>query len=297
MVLRYIAYDDIDRQLYNSCVHYAINGRTWAYKWYLDATSRRFDVLVEGEYESVMPLVWDKDWLGRKRLFMPELTPSLGIFSVHVLSPKRVKAFLEEAYGRFDRIELDLSGPGALSPELNYEVERRDRPVVAIADRNYEELASDYDSDLLRKLHLAEEANLLVHNNIKPEKAAAFIAEHYRGGQKLQHPMLRILYNAMHRGIGWANSVNDVSGEMLGVGVFVASHNRISCVMMAENARGKSLGAGSRMFDFTLRQAAGSTLLIDLPADSEQGIAGFGESRESFLRAKVQSPIFSWGKA
>ncbi len=290
MRLRHIQHADIDRQLYNSCVHYALNGRAWGYKWYLDATARHFDILVEGEYESVMPLVWDQNWLGRTRLKTPVLTPGLGVFSVRVLSPKRLGYFLREAEARFDTIDLTFTGDAARDEETPWAWDGRHNLTLGMSDAPYEELAAEYSSETLRRIATAQKAGLLVHANMKPERVAAFVAEHAPGGQRLQHPMLRVLYNAMHRGWGWTSAVTDKEGKLLAVAVFVFTHGRIARVLDAESPFGKTQGALALLYDYALRQAAGRQVVFDFASgDAER--YGFGAKPEKLWHAKKKGKL------
>ncbi len=291
MHVRYIRFEDIDRQLYNSCIHYALNGRAWAYKWYLDATARRFDVFVEGEYESVMPLVWSKNWLGRKRISMPVLTPSLGVFSVHVLSPKRLDYFVREVSARFDKVDLNFAGQTVKSEETDWTWSSHSNLVLPLEGLSYEEAAGAYDSHLLRRLAIANTAGLLVHANLKPERLAAFVAEHTPDGQRLQHPMLRVLYNAMHRGWGWSSAVSDVEGKLLAVAAFVFTHGRIAPILVSESAAGARVHALDLLFDYAIRQSAGRPVLLDFASSNDSKYAGFGAKPEQVWQANQQTKV------
>ncbi len=290
MRLRHIQHADIDRQLYNSCIHYALNGRAWGYKWYLDATARHFDILVEGEYESVMPLVWDQNWLGRTRLKTPVLTPGLGVFSVRVLSPKRLGYFLREAESRFDAIDLTFTGDGSRDDETPWAWDSRANLTLGMSDAPYEELAAEYSSETLRRVAIAQKAGLLVHANMKPEKIAAFVAEHAPRGQQLQHPMLRILYNAMHRGWGWSSAVTTAGGDLLAVAAFVFTHGRIARVLDAESPSGKTQGALALLYDYALRQSAGRPIVFDF-ASGDADRYGFGAKPETLWHAEKKARL------
>ena len=291
MQLRYIPHADIDRQLYNSCIHFAINGRAWGYKWYLDATARRFDVLVEGEYESVMPLVWDQNWLGRKRVTMPVLTPALGVFSVNVLSAKRLGYFVREVAARFDAVDLTFTSDAARAGEVDWTWSPEPAYVLPLAELPYESLAGGYGSDLLRRLSQAQAAGLLVHANLKPERISAFVAEHARGGQQLQHPMLRVLYNALHRGWGWTSAVSDADGKLLAVAAFVFTHSRITPILTAESPSGKTVHALDLLFDYALRQSAGRPVLFEFGEGDRARGEGFGAKPENRWHAHKASKL------
>ena len=292
MDIRYVAYEDIDRQLYNSCVHYAHNGRAWGYKWYLEATARRFDVLVEGGYESVMPLVHEANWLGRTSLTTPIFTPALGVFSVHVLSQKRLGYFLREASARFDHVDYAFTGePSRNTDDVDWAWTPQRNLVVDIDGRPYDELAEQYGSDLLRSLQRSDDADLLVHGNQKPERVAAFMAEHYPDGQRLQHPLLRILYQALHRGWGWTTAVTDRAGELLATNAFVFTHGRITSIAPCASPRGREVGALELLFDYALRQAAGRPIKLDFASTDEGRYTGFGASPERYWHAAKQGKL------
>ena len=292
MRLRYVPHADIDRQLYNSCIHYALNGRAWGYKWYLDATAREFDVLVEGEYESVMPLVTDENWLGRTRLDQPVLTPSLGVFSVRVLSQKRLGYFLREAAARYDRIDLTFTGESARGDgrDEDWTWARRGNLALNMGGVTYEDLAAEFAPETLRRIATAQKAGLLVHANLKPERIAAFVAEHHDGGQRLQHPMLRVLYNAMHRGWGWTSTVTDAEGRPLAAAVFVFTHNRVARVLDVQSPAGAAAGALDLLYDYALRQSAGRQIVFDF-ASGDAARYGFGASPEALWHANRRSKL------
>ena len=93
MEIRFIEGKDIDKVKWNSCIHYATNGNIFAYKWFLDYVAKDWHALVEGDYESVFPLVWKKGLLGKDELYQPSLMRELGIYSINVLSRARVQRF------------------------------------------------------------------------------------------------------------------------------------------------------------------------------------------------------------
>ena len=79
MNIQYLKSADIDKVKWNSCVHYANNGNIFGYMWFLDFVAKDWDALVEGDYESVFPLVWREGLFGRKELYQPSLMREMGI--------------------------------------------------------------------------------------------------------------------------------------------------------------------------------------------------------------------------
>ena len=94
--IRYVPFNEIDKVKWNSCIHFAINSEVSGYYWWLKAVVKEWDALVEGDYESVLPIFYKRDIWGRKTIYHPPLVGRIGIQSIHLLSRKRVTAMLEK---------------------------------------------------------------------------------------------------------------------------------------------------------------------------------------------------------
>lgn len=173
MDIRYLSREEIDKTKWNSCVHYAANGNVFGYIWYLDNVAKEWDALVEGDYESVFPLVWKKTWWGGRKLVQPPWMRELGIYSIHVLSKPRIKAFVDAIPPEFKRIAIHLNEQNFLpeaegfrmEPQTNYQL---------LLQPDYEEIADGFSSGFLSQLGRAEKNNLTPVSNLKPERVADF---------------------------------------------------------------------------------------------------------------------------
>ncbi|MBK8347101.1 MAG: hypothetical protein IPL08_05540 [Saprospiraceae bacterium] len=88
MSIRFVPFEEIDKNKWNGTVHYAPNGNIYGYHWYLKSIIKEWDALVEGDYQSVMPifrnLVTD---------FQLACLPELGPYTVHAVSDDRCDLF------------------------------------------------------------------------------------------------------------------------------------------------------------------------------------------------------------
>ena len=66
MDLRLLSREAIEAAKWNGCVHYASNSKIYGYTWYLDNVAEEWMGLVEGDYQSVFPLVFNQKLLGTK---------------------------------------------------------------------------------------------------------------------------------------------------------------------------------------------------------------------------------------
>lgn len=61
--IRYLSREEIDATKWDRCIDLAPNGLLYACSTYLDCmSSNRWDALVSGDYEIVMPLPYKKIW-------------------------------------------------------------------------------------------------------------------------------------------------------------------------------------------------------------------------------------------
>ncbi len=296
MDIQLLKSEDIDKVKWNSCVHYANNGNIFGYRWFLDNVAKDWDALVEGDYESVFPLVWRKGNWGSPELYQPALMREMGIYSIHLLSAQRIQAFLDAIPKQYKRINITLSGqntiptdaPFAIEPLTNYQL---------YLNSPYDILKADYSAALHAKLQQAEELELLPKSGMKPEKLADFYKKHAPHSSTLDqdfHALQRIMYNALHRGWGFASSVTTPDDELLAVDFFLYSHGQVVSLMPCVSPKGREVGAQEYLIDMLLRTHAGRPLILDFNAPMNPSLPqSFGAHEARYFRLKRQ--IKQWG--
>lgn len=211
MEIRYVPFDEIDVTRWNSCIHFAINGNVFGYHWFLKNVNREFDALVEGNYESVMPLISQTSRWNYPELYHPSDIGRLGIFSVHVLSPPRIKKFLKA-------IPKDILGRQISFNEHNKAVIKEMEDVQSTGwyyldlSRPYEIIQNGYDSQKAKQIENTRLNNWMPHSNIKPEKLVDFFAS--IDSDTDTHMWLRLHYNLMHRGTAFPTVYCNSAGEI-----------------------------------------------------------------------------------
>lgn len=74
-----VKYDDIDFQKYEQCLEKSVQRNFYATKFNLDHLSERWELLIKGDYEYVMPIPLTKKY-GFKFVMMPLFCQQLGVF-------------------------------------------------------------------------------------------------------------------------------------------------------------------------------------------------------------------------
>lgn len=272
MNIQLVKHQDLDKQKWDSCVHYATRGNVYGYWWYLTNTVKEWDALVEGDYESVFPLFP----LDGSILTSPDTIKEIGIYSINVLSMARVKAFLEAIPKSYQQYNFMLNGG------VNWPTDFGVQPKIVynhqlLLNEDYDTLEKNYLPVVEEKMDLARENCLILNSNLKPEKVADFYRIHTRDKtiniNHNFHAYQRIMYNALHRGNGFASGVMNKKQEYLACGFFIFSHGKIMRLISNVSPRGIEMGANTLLFDMLIRGNAGRPVLLDFNSFTENSFA------------------------
>ena len=107
MGIQYLSYHQIDKHKWDACIDSAENGLVYGYSIYLDTMANYWDALVLNDYETVMPLTWNRKY-GIYYLYQPPFTACLGIFG-NDLSTAIVKDFLLAIPAKFRYWDIALN--------------------------------------------------------------------------------------------------------------------------------------------------------------------------------------------
>lgn len=286
MNIKLIPHQEIDKVKWNSCVHYATNGNIFGYKWYLDAVAKEWDALVEGDYESIMPLfITEKEDL----LEQPKLLREAGIYSIHVLAQKRIQNFIDAIPEQFTNHSFQFNEGIQISEHTDYSLSSIKNYQLVLLD-DYQVIKGRFSSDLKAQLEHSNIKKLLPSSNVKPELIAQLFKDNSpfnRENEIAFHTYQRIMYNALHRGWGATFGVTDRDKNLLSAGFFIYGQGRMMQLLSATSPKGKELGAYDYLIDNILRSHAGRPLVLDFNSTDDFGLR-FGSEESSFLRMEKE---------
>ena len=286
MRIHYLKAEEIDQKKWNSCVHFANNGNVFGYKWYLNNISKNWDALIEDDYESVLPLIWQPR-LFTKEIFAPSLARSTGIYSVNILSKRRVNAFLHAIPPEYQNIELALNDDIIPSEDLDFKSEKR-KNYYLFLNKDYESLYLNYSEATKEIVNQAEASSLVSATSLKPEVLADFYKKHtpeQKGKHENFHALQRIMYNALHRGLGFSTGIKNKDGVLLAADFFIFGHGKIMSLMGVTSEEGKRQGAHLLLIDRLIQTNARHPVILDFNQD-EKWMEGLGAKSQPYFHLK-----------
>lgn len=283
MEIRLLRRDEIEEARWNGCVHYAHNSKIYGYTWYLDNVSEEWVGLVEGNYQSVMPLVFNDKLFGLKQLLQPFLCQQLGIFSVNVLSKNRIEGFLNQIPSDYKYWNINFNdGHKLLKKVENIKVTEKANYILEL-QKPYELLKEAYSTNTKRNIKKAEKANLYLTTDMKVERFVEEVkkAQRLKGikhPDALYHAAHRIIYNCMHRGLGAIVSAYTYDKQPCAAIFFMTEGRSLVNLLNYSSEEGRAIGAMPFLLDKSVQRHANSPKYIDFEGSSVPGIARFYES-------------------
>jgi len=279
MSFRVIPFEEIDIVKWNSCVHYAPNGNVFGYHWFLKNTIREWDAIVYKDYESVMAIPKDEKYPGPiNKIWTPLYLRELGLYSTGILNSSKVENALSlfPMEAKEIRIALNLGNP--LKNFKFIPISYKKNHTISLYD-DYEVISKRYDESF-KELSEKGQGHWHLDNQIKPEELVQFIFLKNQLDWD-RHTALRIIYNALHRGIGSISALRDDSGKIQAAGFFIYSHGRL--VHLFSSAYQKSRSEDLfLLFDALVRTHANRPMIFDLNMDDHELAHALGAEDYSY---------------
>lgn len=301
--IKYISHDEIDKQKWDNCVQHADNGLIYAYSWYLDTMTDHWDALVLNDYETIMPLTWNKKY-GIHYLFQPYFCASLGIFSIKQINAAVTEAFLKKIPKRFRYIDIYLNHNN-LFPVDGYSLTERVNYILAL-NKPYTEIAELYRTNLKRNIRKAEQTGLTAKQNIPLEDIIALAKETMQRVSAISDEQLdrfKSLFDiSKNKQLAETLGIYNNTNQLLASAVFLHSHNRWYYILVGNHPNGKTLGASHYLIDRFIAAHAGSDTILDFEGSDIRNLAFFYssygaiEERYPALRMNRLPKLLKWLK-
>ena len=261
---------------------------------------KRWDALILGDYEAVMPLVWKKKW-GFRYLYQPYFCQQLGVFSIDKITTERMQAFMLKIPKKFKYWNFHLNYENAYYSPKNTFINRSSYCIDL--SPNYAEIYDHYNADAKKNLAKA------IIEGFEVQKACdiALVADcffnaygkHYPKANTLQQLIKHCASKAIALNKGFTRAVYDKQGQLLCAGFFFQANKRIHYAMAAPTELGKKMGATHILIDEVLKEFSNSDQVFDFEGSDIQSVAyfyaKFGSVNQHYLQI-IQNNLPWWCK-
>jgi len=291
--IRFVANTDIDREKWDRCVAQSPYSIAYAFSWYLDRICTRWDALISGDYEFIMPLVCNKKY-GFRYIYQPFFTQQLGVFSAIETSESIVNQFMKAIPESFRLVDMNLNVGNTLqnTPDhfracttyhlsLNSSLEKIQSAYNTNTKRNIQKalqnrLSASASSDIDRFISFTQ-GNLST-------KAPEVKSQHYAAFQE-------IIRFALENKLGEIHLITNELGIWLAAVFFLKSGRTSIYLAASSTSEGIKKSAMFVLIDNFIQKNAGTDQILDFEGSNISGVArfyaGFGAKPQTYLSVHI----------
>jgi hypothetical protein len=254
MQYQIVPFEDIDKNKWNGSVHYAPHGNVFGYYWYLRSVMKEWDAIIEGDYQSVMPL--PRYSLSK---FEWSLLPSLGPYSVNAITAARSKTFFEmwKDSGHAQYYPFNSAWSVLLYP-FSKELLLQDRSISLNLGNDYDTLFNQYSKESQLKLYDQMNSEYIYHSFNKPEQFLENISMNHHE----RNTLYRLFYNAIQRGAGYHTRIVEKDSGKMAECFLISDQRNIYLPYINE---GNDSDTELKLIDTLLKSQAGKPVSFRLP--------------------------------
>jgi len=271
-MIRYIPDKYIDRIKYDHCIDSSPAYRIYASSWYLDCTCERWDLLIEGDYQTVMPLPIRFKY-GIPYIYTPSWVQQLGLFSEDLIDENKINSFVKAIPKKIRWIDYQFNA----SNKLLHFTSVLKRNYVLSLDQSFEEIQKNYNTNRKRISN-----NCFKEYIIDKNGDAEVFMSHYK--------KLNKSYQVLDQSIDKLNRLCQNSSERLNIwnvfkeGVFIAGlvwlkdKKRITYLVPLADDQAKKLHIPTYMINELIKDHQTEDLLLDFEGSMVSGVEKFYQS-------------------
>lgn len=273
MEIKYITYQNINKEKWDNCILNAANHLVYAESWYLDIVCpKKWDALVLNDYEAVMPLPL-KSKMGLTYVQQPIWTQQLGTFSTQKITSELTKRFLTAIPKKMAMVSLNLNEHNFID---DYNLVAKTNLILNL-NESFDALQTNFSSNTKRNIKKANKENLTV--DFESKDVESFI--HFFK-ENIQNPISEYHYNTLNKlvegaisnGKGFIALVKQ-DNTIVAASFILKSNNRLIYRTGTSNSKGKELKAMFLLVNEIIKQHANTNVLLDFEGSEIEGVARF----------------------
>lgn len=292
-MIAYLKHSEIDKKKWDDCIRQSFNGNAYVYSWYLDLVHEGWEALIEDDYQRVMPLTLNRKF-GITYYFQPFFTQQFGVFSINILNPDIVKRFIDSIPSHVKLIDVNFNSFNKLDGGTHQIITNNNYLLDLINE--YPKLFSRYSKNTKRNLKKGLKNSLVIMKGVSPENVISLFRSNKGTDVKTWNDknyvvLQRIMYRAIHKGMGITFGVYTEHNELCAAAFFLKNNNRLIFLFSGSNEQARENGAMTFLIDNIIKNNSPGSRILDFEGSNNENLArfykGFGAKRTTYQRLKV----------
>ncbi|MDR1758103.1 MAG: GNAT family N-acetyltransferase [Bacteroidales bacterium] len=291
----FVRHEDIDKEAWDRRIHESTCPTLFAEHDMLSHVSPRWNAIVMGNYDAVMPLCAREKW-GINYIYPPFFWVPLGIFAAFPVSPDLLTRFLQKIPAKYKIVDLTFheenpvpgSFPATIHTSCYYRLN---------LNLPYIEMMQHFSKNTRRDIKEAQKTGLQIDTNIPVQEVIAFFRAS-KGNQRVvryrepDYQQLERLSEVMlKRDVLDVIGVCDEKGRRLAGAFFVRDRNRFLFWFSGREPKFLKQKTMFFLIDYYIRQHENSSAYLDFNGSNDANVARF---YKSFGATSYQYTTLQW---
>ncbi len=284
----YVKNKDINKELWDSCIYNSSNRIVFALSWYLDILCPGWDALIEGNYNSVMPIISGKRAFVHY-IYNPYFSARLGVFPVNTINSQLLNRFFSAIPNKYKLISIKLNSYDYFNIKNFQTVLNKNYELVL--NKPYETLFAKFSKNHKKNIQKSYKTGIIIRKEtnidglISLKKELMFRLSNNKIKDIHFKRLKALLVYTNNNGHIVQYSAYDGEQKLCASVVFLTQFNR-AVKYSATNLTGKKLRAGYALVDSFIKDFANTGVVLDFAGSNIKGIAdfnaGFGSKKYTF---------------
>ena len=271
--IRFINRKEIDLVKYNNLISKSKNISIYCYAWYLDAVSDNWGVLIQGDYDVVLPIPFTIKF-GLNIIYQPYFTREITLFYDSKKEEPCLSDFINALPKKFKQIDFNISIKESIK---DYKIKETQHQELNL-DKPYEEVYKDYSKNTKRLIKKAKKQDCIITKTTDTEPFILFFKQntgkqvdytnsHYNNLNKLTKLALEhqkgVLYQVL------------VENRTVAYGYYLLQDHRITYLKGSATEEGKKIGAMFLLMNTVIEENCHQSKVFDFGGSKIESIAQF----------------------
>ncbi len=271
--LKYLKHAEIDSEKWNRCVENAGNNRIYSIAWYLDIVAEKWDALIWGDYEFVMPLPVKKKF-GIQHIYQPTYCQQLGIFPN---PPEEIqKQFAIQLKRKYGIINYQINSENDIRAFENFKSTRKVNFELTL-NPDYQNLFNSFSKHAKRNINSARKNTVTVVKGgtpdtfIKTKKEATKVSVN----ESTYRILNRLMANFITSGKGVVYTAYSANNTICAAAFIVFYKNRAYYLNAFSTDEGRENRAMYAIVNEIIKEFSETGTVLDFEGSVIDGIARF----------------------
>jgi hypothetical protein len=276
-MIHFLNHNEIDKTKWDLCIGNDPNGLVYGLSWYLDIVSPGWEALVEGDYETIMPLTRKKK-IGINYIIQPPFCQQLGIFGPNSRHDETCKMFLNSIPSTFKYININLNSINVPAAGEHY-CKQRINQLLSL-NSNYPDLYKNFDNKTKKNIKRSVKRGIMVDSDIslidffrlKVDENSDYMSPMYN---KFLEKLMIAIPGQVEYKVFVARDQN--TNEVVGGIMAILFKSRLTFLSSFNSMEGKEKLVMYPLFDKCINILSGTNLTLDFAGSNMKGVHYFNK--------------------